>query len=317
MRRFVCAATCALLLGGCAKTYIIVSYDAAVARGRENKQGEVFATPKYGELRGSIKTVAVRAPDKCLEDSVGRRTGDARVDTDSRESRKVMSTACGVVLSEMERSLAEAGFRVISWDILYKAERINGVTTYAAALKLGADAVFMINDLQNEPITTDQSDAEHFVYFESDPEGRQVRPAKLGEADRRTIKGLAATRIGSKTGTQTVALGASLDVSAVKPDSGEAFWFYRNSVTGAAAAGRSSRLLLRGRSPDWRPVKPVGYVPDEAAMDPEYRSEETIVRHTEGAGDRIQKMQFVLSQGVIKDFIAQFTGRSAGAFSAR
>ncbi|SRR6266542_3906206 len=313
MRRLIAAAACASLLTGCAKTYLVVTYDTATVRGRENKPGEVFATARYTELRPTIKTVAVRAPDKCLQESVGRHTGEARA---GAESRLVMSTACGVVLSEMERSLAESGFRVISWDILFKAESVNRVSTYEAARRLGADAVFMINDLQNEPVTSDESDAERFVYFESDPEGHLLRPAKLGELDRKAIKPLAASRIGNKTGTQTVALGASLDVSAVKPDSGEAFWFYRNSVTSAAAAGRSARLLLRGRTPEWRPVKPVGFVADET-MDSEYRSEETIVRHTEGGGDQIQKLQFVLSKSVISDFILQFTGRSAAAVSAR
>ena len=54
----------------------------------------------------------------------------------------------------LERSLAGAGYRVISGDALYRLEGSTSprLSTYVAAQQLGADAVFVINSLETSDV---------------------------------------------------------------------------------------------------------------------------------------------------------------------
>ena len=74
---------------------------------------EVRPTPKYDEARSKMKAAAIRFPDSCLNASASQASGVAQ------QTQTILQTTCGVYLSEMEKALATAGFKVFSWDALY------------------------------------------------------------------------------------------------------------------------------------------------------------------------------------------------------
>src|SRR6185503_3510084 len=103
---------------------------------------DVRRTQNYLANFQNIRTVGFRAPDTCFTQTAGRATGA------TQSSGTILTTECAVWLAELERAVSNEGYRVISWDVLQRAERSGTGSIYEAAKRLGADLVFILNSLE-------------------------------------------------------------------------------------------------------------------------------------------------------------------------
>lgn len=280
---------------GCAKSYVAVNYSSTVRGSRG--PAELFSTPKYLEARTRIRTVAVQAPDNCVSETAAQQSGIAL------GGRQILKTDCGIWLSELEKTLVQAGFRVISWKELAQVITLTRTPGYKAAQTLGADAMFMVNSLENNVLTPDQLEDEALQYSVSNPAGDIIAPAMLDQKDRAAIRNVVRSRFKERS---VRGLASTIDVSAVLAESGEAVWFYRRSITDATPGQAGARVLLRGRAGYWRPVLPTGVPPATDLSNP-FADNERIQATKGGPDDATQHHMRALARVVMTDFVQQFT----------
>ncbi len=207
------------------KSYVRIDF-AMESEGMLDQTAEVRQTPAYRDQLPRIRTVAIRAPNACLDRTADQQTGR------DRENEVIMQTTCSIYLKELEQGLASVGYRVVSWDVLDRAERMGDVSTYEAAANLDAQVVFIVNSLET-PMTNVGEQAEYrFNYFVSNPRGEGLAPLELTEADQAKFVERVLARIPALAGgvPKGKVLAATLDTTAVAVPSGESIWFFRRST---------------------------------------------------------------------------------------
>lgn len=284
-----------LLATGCSKRYVLVTYGSSASTYADSA-AEVFSTPRYGEVRDALKTAVVAVPSACLQESAAQQAGS------TKQTRLVMAAECGIWLAEMEKALVQAGYRVISWSALRTVEERERLATHKAAKSVGADVIFMVNSMEFPTSKADRFEEQLLRYHESNPDGEPVQPAALGEKARNTIRGLAEGRL-SPGGVES--LTATLDLSTIYAETGEAFWFYRRTMTDRQTSTREARMLVRGREGWWRPVKPAGLA-DAQPRPEQVLSSEYKRNVVESPLDEERKKQQQLARVIFKDFLRNF-----------
>ena len=189
---------------------------------------EVRGTPAYAQRYANTSTAAVRPPDQCANESATQVTGR------SNQTDQIAATNCGVWMAEVERTLSRAGFRVVSWDAIRGMMTNRQMPAHEAARQLNAEVLFLFNSAEASVIGAGASAQKQANFFSSDAYGHKGAPRALPNSDAEGIRNAVATKLGSwlmkraQGGAQ--ALSATIDATAVFTDTGEAAWFYRNSV---------------------------------------------------------------------------------------
>ena len=101
-------AVVSLSMSGCAKYYMVES--SYVVSDLKEQPSQVTRSSRAPDL-SMLRTVAVKAPDLCINESQSQKTGE------SKGNAQVMKVQCGVEMAQIESALARAGFAVISWKM--------------------------------------------------------------------------------------------------------------------------------------------------------------------------------------------------------
>lgn len=238
-----------LALSGCAKQYVLteIVFDVESLR---DKPAEVIVTDAYRRRIAEIGALAIRMPDSCQRESGSSVAGGARGEA------SIFETNCGTWMGEVERAMTRTGYRVISWDALHNLERSESLSTYVAAQRLGADAVLLINSMEELKTTGENLRTKQFGYYESNPNGDKVRQLPLAEEDRKVLRTLTEQDVQHVMVDKwkNVAVGAGLDATVVLAATGENIWQFRGRRVERFGAAEGGRLLFRGRGSFYRPV---------------------------------------------------------------
>ncbi len=233
--------------------YLLAEARSSLVFGRQPGV-EVSDTAEYQQAQrqllgpGATPTVAIRLPDTCLPNTKTAHRADGRDDH------------CSLWLSELERTLSGAGFKVVSWDSLQSLRTSEGLAWFQTAKQLGADVLFTFNRLDLSDVAPGAQARWNIRYFRSDARGQPLAAWPLQATERAPIKRYVEDRMNSKA-TQTasagaMALAASLDATAVLTTTGQSIWFYRNSTVEALDASRGRRFLFKRGADTWYPEVP-------------------------------------------------------------
>jgi hypothetical protein len=205
-------------------------------------------TPKLREIRPRVSSVAVRAPDMCFAPMDPNLSGPPRI---------VLSAECAPWIGELERALASAGYRVLSWDALMQVEHQQSLTTYAAAERLGADVVFVFAQLDVADVDFASKPIDSLRNFAADERGDVVGPAVLDAATERDLASRVDKILGSGPWDRAAGLKSTIDGSAVLPETGEVVWLFRRVAMTPVGPPLGLRLLFAryGQGP-WKAVAP-------------------------------------------------------------
>ncbi|MEN3950750.1 hypothetical protein [Iodidimonas sp. SYSU 1G8] len=211
----------AIIVAACATGPTYVYYRVSskyVSSAQAQQTPEIIPTPAYNQLAGSARTVAVRAPDRCSNNTTNQATGNAA------SAGAIMQTDCGVEMGEIERSLTRAGYNVISWTILDREMSRTGSPVDAASA-LGAQVLFQINSLENSRKTLGQDALWERSYYVSNAQGAVGQPLSLPPDQR----ALVARNYLAPIEAQNVprAYAVTLDAVAVWVRTGQSIWYYR------------------------------------------------------------------------------------------
>ena len=294
--------TILLIQLGCAKNYILVKSKASVDA-TLTKKPKINSTKGYQETLPNIKTLAIRLPEMCLKETARQVAGDS-------DSDVIMSSDCGVWLSVLERHLAIAGYRVVSWDTINQETKGNAISTYKAAQQLGVDALIMINSLETKRRTkadiTGESSSE-FEYLKSDENGQAYGPIRLRQSVRNKLRILTLNRLQLIKQTDFVAMTATVDVTIVMAASGQSIWFYQRELSKNLMVQKNRKILFRGREQFYRPVQPKSLINDvELETMGSYDQHVSRVSSEDSVKAKLAKTKKDLIESVSSDFVNRF-----------
>ena len=204
------------LLAGCGPRYYLVSSTLAESSGPGRSNVATSAT--YPQVVATARKVAVRAPDRCAEQTAAAATGAAST------AGVILQTRCGVEMADLERTLSRSGFTVLSWRAISDMATREKITPLAAARRMGAEVLFQVNSLEKSTAQASTQVRWERHFFQSDPSGRQGDQALLPESEAQQLERVVAPDELSLVANTR--LSVTIDVSAVWIETGETFWFY-------------------------------------------------------------------------------------------
>ncbi|NOR70394.1 MAG: hypothetical protein GQ532_12000 [Methylomarinum sp.] len=211
----LCIAISTGLLSGCAKYYALTT--EYVAENSSETLAEVVSTPNYKRILSSIKTVAVQAPDYCIDETKTQKDG-------TRAESTILKTECGIEMGEIERGWAKFGYEVLSWKVLIHTQKSFNLSPREAAKKLGADAILLVNSTERGEVHAGADARWERRYFESNKHGNQAGSAYVDSMKERQfirLLGGQERKLFSKS-----RLSVTINTSVVLVSTGKAVWFY-------------------------------------------------------------------------------------------
>lgn len=295
LRSFVVVAVVGALTG-CTNQYLLSSQ--FVTKSQTDQAPEIVETPFYLAEHSQFRTVAVRAPDGCSNRTANEATGSAT----SKEA--IMRTTCGVEMAELEKKLAKAGYRVISWKVLER-EMVNKVSATEVAGSLGAEALFQINSLERAQKLVGKDALWERKFYETNDAGAALREHAFDDATRAHFKEQYFDKF--ERNVELDRLAVTLDANAIFVKTGESIWYYRWTHADPASLNYRKDVLINCKSNnrDCQEFQPARQNHTTTNMTVSGESEAVTV--TEKPDDKKQALYAQLLSTVIDDFVRNFS----------
>jgi hypothetical protein len=291
--------------------YVLVEYRSGALLGT-SPAAEIQTTPTYRSTYANLHTAAIRAPDACNGDTAVQVVGD------NSQRDVIMRDVCGPWLHELEASLVQHHYNVISWQVLRSAEK-TGTSMFEAAKRSQADVIFNFNSLEVSPTNAGSETDTSFEYFESDETGRKGNAIAVNETGRKWFRKFVRKRVPpSPPATTVTKLSATFDTTAVLV-SGESIWFYRRTLTFPMRHGTAMRFLFEHRGEGWYPLGPPGQPAPEQSTPEEDPQEQMATKDVTTASAKAQPDDAyaagrrILVQTAAKELIERFQSGPGGA----
>lgn len=181
-------------------------------------QPDVTDTPDYRVTHHLIKLVALQPPDGCADRGMAGSVAAAELELG------VLRTRCGVEMAQLERALARAGYRVVSWGALHHLSASEEIPVRAAARQLGVDALFQVNALELIELRPHRDARWERRFYRATETGERTEPAHVERARRSEFEALIEPRERQQIGGTRI--GAAINVSVVSVPTGATIWFY-------------------------------------------------------------------------------------------
>ena len=289
-----------IFLSSCAVTpvnyYVVESaHDVSIA----DIKPDVMTTTTYKKYKNRIKTIAVRAPEVCSNDSL---KPSSSIETDA-----VLSSKCGQAMSVLERELVKNGYRVISWKVI--ASRSENKTALELAKLHKAELLLQINSLDRTIDVTDKSSKWTDTFYSSDSRGNKQGIATVGPEQAKAMLDNSLTEAQTKERASIFGKqpGASIDVTATLVKNAESVWFYKWTKLERYSEIHKTKMVSYVKCNDsicweWWPqnYKPSNKTKDQHFITGSSNTIET-ARYTNASNRMYQK----LLNDVIKDMVSR------------
>ncbi|HPG29107.1 MAG TPA: hypothetical protein PLW10_25970, partial [Myxococcota bacterium] len=206
-------------LAGCGTStpyYLIES--RLVQSSRHLGSPDVTETPVFRGMRGGVRTLGLQPPDVCADRGLSRSSGggDPQIG--------VLRTRCGVEMAELERALARAGYRVVSWGAIHHLATRQEKPVLEAASELDVDVLLQVNALERVELQPGRDARFERRFYRARRSGERTEPARVTPVRRSEFEALVAPREARLVTGKRV--GATINVSAIQVATGAALWFY-------------------------------------------------------------------------------------------
>lgn len=293
-------------LTGCSNQYLLSSQ--FVTKSQTDQVPEIVETPFYLAEHSQFRTVAVRAPDGCSNETANEATGSAT----SKET--IMRTTCGVEMAELEKKLAKAGYRVISWKVLQREMR-NKVSATEVAGSLGAEVLFQINSLERAQKLVGKDALWERKFYETNDAGAALREHAFDDVTRAYFKEQYFDKF--EKNVELDRLAVTLDANAVFVKTGESIWYYRWTHADPALLNYRKDVLITCKSNNrdckaFQPSRQNGTLTNMTVS-----GESEAVSVTEKPDDKKQALYAQLLSTVVDDLVRNFSKGGVAQSSPR
>lgn len=233
LKSFFLVIICSVLTA-CGPPYYLVTSDFTVADNRETPP-EIVQSKTYLSLIPNIKSLAVKAPEGCANETAAQSSGAAA------GQGVLLKTTCGIEMAELERAFTKAGFRVISWKSLQNKVLKEESTPQTASKELGAEVLFQINSLERSLVQAGQDARWERRFYESNQDGEQLKPTTLSVKEGNQLIGHVKKKEASLSHRER--LSVTINASASLVETGETIWFYEWTHAEAREQGAAMKVL--------------------------------------------------------------------------
>lgn len=213
---FSLAVLTSFLVVGCATHYQVET--KLVVGQKVASDTEMVQSRTLSKVVDKISVVAIKAPDQCANQTVNVNTVGS-----------VISTRCGVEMAALERSLARAGYQVVSWKLMQEAQAAGRASSWVDLAKaLNADALIQVNSLEKTKRKLPEGSRIETNYFKVNSKGKQAVSVTMEQ--QAAFNMLFVNRVKSNI-LSVERLAVTLDATLLYVPSNEAVWFYKNTVS--------------------------------------------------------------------------------------
>lgn len=213
----LCLLVSLVSLVGCGKPYFLVE-SKLVESNRLGGAPDVIETQEFRSMRGNVRSIGIQPPDVCADQGMSAGGGSSQLQTG------VLRTRCGVEMAELERALAKAGYRVVSWGSARSMADKQKISLLEAATKLNMDVLLQVNALERVNVQPGRDARWERRFYRATSTGIRRAPARVDPSVAKQFEGLIAPKESSLLSGKRV--GATINVSAISVESGAAIWFY-------------------------------------------------------------------------------------------
>jgi len=285
------------LLVGCGTStpyFLIESHRFESAR--EPATPEVTETPTFRAVRGLVKKVGLRPPDVCADQGLSGSGGRGQLQLG------VMRTRCGVEMAQFERSLAQAGYEVVSWSAVQQMAMGRERPLLEAARELGIDVLLQVNALERIDIQPPRDARWERRFYEATRAGEQRDPALVDPSRAAIFERLIGQKESYFGSGQRV--GAMINVSAVFVESGATIWFYEWTLVDDIVADPRGDMLVDCDDSRCVEVSQAGPVASHGPVKGSISGVST-------SGDPVNQSQAIFSD-LVRDLVTDLAERFAG-----
>lgn len=197
-----------------------VMIDRSALLANPNKISQAMTKDARALLKSGAK-VAIVPPDQCQTTSATAQG--------SKDSQTFAVMECGVLISDLELTLATFGYEVVSWQQLRlsNGQGVDRGAQIERAKALGIDLLFEINEFGKARIDLDQIYKVH-IDFTSQTNASDMSPLAV---PRTTVLSTCKSQIDDAIRSiKANELIVTLALKAVEVESGRSLWLYQNNV---------------------------------------------------------------------------------------
>lgn len=203
------------LMTGCATHYQVET--KLVVGQKVASDTEMVQSKTLSKVVDKINVIAIKAPDQCANQTINEKTAGA-----------VISTRCGVEMAALERSLARAGYQVVSWKLMQEAQAGGRASSWVDLAKsLNADALIQVNSLEKTKRKLPEGSKIETNYFKVNSKGKTLTSVSMDQQN--NFNQLFVNSVKSSI-LSVERLAVTLDATLLYVPSNEAVWFYKNTV---------------------------------------------------------------------------------------
>lgn len=224
-------------------------------------------------------------------------------------------------MAELERALAQAGYRVTSWRTMADAMARGSQTAVEVARAFGSQVVFQVNSLERSQAEARFVQRTNWSFHQTDPSGATGPQIAVSAADAEQLRQIANAYLASRH-QATAGHAATLDVVAIDVASnGESVWFYRGQLVEELTSTRDARVMVRGTprtssfggaSFDWSPVDPIQQVGVQVVNPTTSTGGTQTVEYGGGPSDPTRALEQRIMRTLVADFVQRFRTGTEG-----
>lgn len=194
---------------------VAIQADRSALSAPIDKRSDVLSATAKSALK-SPRRVAFLPPDQCVNTSASP--------TSAETKENFIGMDCGVLMAKLETSVAQAGYEVISWQVLRQG--ISGANPIPEAKRLNVEVIFEVNQLSIDEKRSGLIRATGLEFFSQESEIKRESVGVQGSTAQR-CKGLVDKHVKTLADQEDL---ATLAVKAVDVESGRALWYYQNTL---------------------------------------------------------------------------------------
>lgn len=223
-------------------TLVLVSSEYERKDATSFPEPEIVATSGYRNLVRVISTIAVKAPELCVNETAAESSGR------SSSEGTILKTSCGVEMALIERELAKAGYNIVSWSFLKSTVENTGQTTIDAANALGADVLLSVNSLERSESLAGTQAQWSRQYYRSNTAGKKIKPIEVNALQSASLDRLAQVDESNIVSPDLRRLSATVNATVTSVRTGQTIWFYEWTLAEEQSDDFSNEILARCKS---------------------------------------------------------------------
>lgn len=218
------------MFSGCSSYYLVSTQ--LTPNQKAAASSEIVESSAAASVKGKINKIAIKAPDTCISQTAGVTGGGSTV----------IATRCGVEMAALERSLARAGYEVISWKLMDEGLAKGGTTLAKLAEELGADGLIQVNSLDKSKSKIPSGSKFETNYYMSNTRDARLSSTKATPLVREFVNNQFLSPL-QQVISNKILLSVSLDATLLYVPTQQAVWFYKNTVLESLSTDMSKEYV--------------------------------------------------------------------------